>query len=319
MAVLGNIVPIAVATASNWSSHRILFFIGAVASCFAPILVTALPDHRRTTRRVAAFAGIPALTMLQAYTGGAASGYSVLMMMAMVWFGLQASDREVQGMVAMLAACAFVPMLLVGAPAYPPRWGNGLLLVLVGSTVAASLRMAVREVSRLTKDLRAEAVMDPLTGLLNRRGWEQGVQAELARTRRGARHVTLVAFDLDGFKELNDASGHDEGDRVLREMAQRIRSTLRPGDILARLGGDEFAAVLSDSTAETASSAVQRLRAIDPQLVEFSAGIAVYDRRESLDELLRRADLALYAAKAGGGNRSEVAPRSLAADQAMLL
>lgn len=314
LAVAGNVVPIAVATATDFSSHHPVFFVGAVGGCVAPVVVTALPERHRVLRRLAAFAGLPLLTLLQAYSGGAASGYSVLMMMAMVWFGMQASDREVLAMIAVLAGCAYLPMLVVGAPAYPVRWGNATVLVLIGATVAGSLRMATRETIRLTDRLRREAVVDPLTGLLNRRGWVPAAEHALEQARRIGSMVAIVTFDLDEFKQLNDSLGHDEGDRVLRETADRIRATMRGSDVVARLGGDEFAALLIHSTPEGAMGAAKRLREIAPPPVTFSAGIATWHEGEDLADLLRRADLALYAAKAGGGDRAEMAPRALTAE-----
>jgi diguanylate cyclase (GGDEF)-like protein len=313
LALLGNVVPVGIATASNWSSHRLPFFVGAAGVCVVPVLVTALPVRFVLLRRLAAFVGIPMLTLMQAYTGGSASGYAVLMMMAMVWFGLQATDREIVAMVALLAACSYLPMLTVGAPAFPVHWGNATLLLLIGSTVAGTLRFAMREAARLTERLRREAAIDPLTGLLNRRGWERAAGAELERARRTNWPISFVLIDLDEFKQLNDARGHDEGDRTLRETAERIRTTLRTIDISARIGGDEFVILLPDSTPEGAVAAVERLREIT-LLATFSAGVALWEPDEGLEELVRRADLALYAAKTSGGNRTELAPRQLAFD-----
>lgn len=98
---------------------------------------------------------------------------------------------------------------------------------------------------------------------------------------------------------------------MLRETADRIRSSLRAGDIVARHGGDEFVALLADTTPDAAMAVLQRLRETTPPLGAFSAGIAISDPDEELEDLHRRADLALYAAKAHGGNRTEFAPRSL--------
>jgi diguanylate cyclase (GGDEF)-like protein len=214
-------------------------------------------------------------------------------------------------MVVVLAGCAYLPMLLVGAPAFPVHWGNATLLVLIGATVAGSLRMAMRETMRVTERLRREAVIDPLTGLLNRRGWEPSAQKALDQARRLGSMVAMVTLDLDSFKQVNDSSGHDYGDRILRETADRLLATMRGSDVVARLGGDEFAALLIQSTSEGAIGAVKRLREITPAPVTFSAGIAIWESRETLSELLRRADLAMYAAKASGGDRAEMAPTAL--------
>jgi diguanylate cyclase (GGDEF)-like protein len=310
-AVLGNALPIAVATATNFDSHHTVFFIGAVGACLAPIAVTLLTRRHPIPFYAAAYGGIPALTMLQAYSGGAASGYAVLMMMAMIWFGVQTSDRELAIGMGVLAACSYGPMLIFGPSAYPVSWGHATLLVLVGLSVAYSLRTLTRETQKLHGRLLKEATIDDLTGLLNRRGWRLAAEQELARAGRDGTQVGLLILDLDSLKEINDSRGHDEGDRVLVETADRMRTALRAGDVLARLGGDEFGALLMDTSDGKALAAVERLREMTPELGCFSAGIAAWDGTEPLDELLRRADVALYTAKTDGGSRVEIAPPTL--------
>jgi diguanylate cyclase (GGDEF)-like protein len=288
--------------------HRPVFYLGAVVGCVAPLVVALVPRRRGLVFWAAAFAQIPALTLLQAYSGGAASSYSVLVIMAMVWFGLEASDLELVAGILVLATCCALPMVLVGAPAYPVSWGHAVLLMLVGVTVAISLRAVVRELGTLAQRFAQEAVVDDLTGLLNRRGWRYTAPRELARAARSGNPIALVALDLDNFKELNDELGHAHGDQTLRDTAERIRATLRAGDVVARLGGDEFVALLTNSTLTGSLTAIDRLRAATPAREAFSSGIAVWDRKEDLAELVRRSDLALYAAKAAGGGCTEVAP-----------
>ena len=300
LALLGNVIPIAIACLAGWSSHHTVFFIGAAGACMAPLLVTGLPASWTRTRRVSALAGLVALTMMQAYSGGAASGYGVLIVMPMVWFGLQAEDRDLLVMVAVLTACAYLPMVLFGAPAFPAHWANATLLVLVGTTVAGALRLVTRETTSLTERLRQDAVTDPLTGLLNRRGWQPAATAALSHAGRHRRPVSAAVFDLDAFKELNDEFGHERGDAALRQTAHALRSALRAGDIVARSGGDEFIALLIDTAPEDATTAIHRLISEHRRL---SAGVAGWDLHEPLDALVRRADLALYEAKRAGGHR----------------
>src|SRR5215213_1566254 len=292
-AVLGNAVPIAVATATNFESHHTVFFIGAAVAATAPIVVTMVTRSHPVPFYAAAYGVIPALTMMQAYSGGAASGYAVLMTMAMIWFGVQASDRELTVGMGVLAACAYLPMLIFGPPAYPVSWGHATLLVLVGLSVAYSLRAVTRETQMLNARLLKDATVDDLTGLLNRRGWRMAADRELARAAREGTEVGLLLLDLDSLKEINDTRGHDEGDRVLRETADRMRTALRAGDVLARLGGDEFGALLMDTSDGQALAAIERLNEMTPELGCFSAGVADWDGKEPLDELLRRADVAL--------------------------
>jgi diguanylate cyclase (GGDEF)-like protein len=131
---------------------------------------------------------------------------------------------------------------------------------------------------------------------------------ELARSSRAGTPTALLALDLDDLKHINDRRGHREGDRVLHDTAARMRATLRAGDVVARLGGDEFVALLTDSTLDGTLAAIDRLRAATPPDASFSAGVAIWDRAEALQDLLNRSDQALYAAKAAGGGRTEVAP-----------
>jgi diguanylate cyclase (GGDEF)-like protein len=311
-AILGNGLPLAVATATNFSSHHTVFFVGAVGALLAPIGVTIFSREESPIGfYAAALGGLPALTMMQAYSGGAASPYAVLMMMAMIWFGIQTSDRELATGIGILAACCYLPMLTFGPPAYPVSWGHATLLLLVGGTVALSLRALTRETQKLNERLVRDATVDDLTGLLNRRGWRMTAERELARASRERMQVGVLLIDLDSLKEINDTRGHDEGDRVLVETADRMRTALRAGDVLARLGGDEFGALLMDTSDGDALVAVDRLKQMTPELGSFSAGVAAWEGGQSLDELLRRADVALYSAKTDGGSRVEIAPPTL--------
>lgn len=309
--VLGNWLPIAVAIGTDFSSHHAIFFVGAAGAAAAPIGVTIFPRSRPVLFYLFALGGLPALTMMQAYSGGAASPYAILMLMAMIWFGIQATDREMMAGLVTLAACSYGPMLIFGPPAYPVDWGHATLLVMVGIAVAGSLRAVTRETQALSEKLRRDAVIDDLTGLLNRRGWREEGERGLARAGRGGNPVGLLLIDLDNLKEINDSRGHDDGDRVLRETADRLRHALRAGDVLARLGGDEFAALLTEADPDEMLGAIERLRQVTPELGAFSAGVASWDGSESLEHMLRRCDTALYSAKTSGGSRVELAPVAL--------
>jgi diguanylate cyclase (GGDEF)-like protein len=306
-AVVGNVLPVAIAVATQSSPRRPVFFAGAMAACLASLVMAVVPRERGLVFWAAAFGLIPALTLLQAYSGGTASGYCVLVVMAMVWFGLEATDAELAAGMIVLAACSTLPMVLIGAPAYPRSWGHAALLTLVGIAVAGSLRAVTRELGSLAQRFAQEAVVDDLTGLLNRRGWRYTAPLELARAARSGNPIAVVTLDLDNFKKLNDERGHEQGDRALRDTAERIRATLRAGDVLARLGGDEFVALLTNATLTGSLSAVARLRESTPDVEGFPAGVAAWDRREDIAELVRRSDLALYAAKGNGGGCTAVA------------
>jgi diguanylate cyclase (GGDEF)-like protein/PAS domain S-box-containing protein len=155
----------------------------------------------------------------------------------------------------------------------------------------------------LLRRLETAALTDQLTGLPNRRAWEETVDRELARATRDGHPVCVAVLDLDDFKRYNDQHGHLAGDLLLTQAAEAWRTQLRGGDVLARYGGDEFAALIPGRPLETALSVIERLRRATPQGSGCSAGVAVWDGAESATELFGRADAALYVAKESGRDR----------------
>ncbi|HUR86186.1 MAG TPA: sensor domain-containing diguanylate cyclase [Solirubrobacteraceae bacterium] len=149
------------------------------------------------------------------------------------------------------------------------------------------------------EDLRELCERDPLTGLLNRRAWDMALSGSL-RKRRRPMYVALL--DLDHFKDFNDRHGHPAGDDLLRRAAIAWRDALRTADVLARYGGEEFAILLAGCDLDSALEIVERVREATVDGETISIGIAMWDGRESGDELVRRADAALYDAKHAGRN-----------------
>jgi diguanylate cyclase (GGDEF)-like protein len=177
-------------------------------------------------------------------------------------------------------------------------------LLLLASEAAKALERA-----ELIARLAAEASHDPLTGLANRRTWDEVVTREIARAGRSGSTLSVALLDLDHFKAFNDAHGHLAGDDLLRKAAVRWQSRLRAGDLLARWGGEEFAVLMPDTTTASAVGIVQRLLDATPGDQTFSAGVVTTTGQPDLAELMAEADAALYRAKAGGRNRVEaVAP-----------
>jgi len=158
-------------------------------------------------------------------------------------------------------------------------------------------REAAREASRLAAELREESRTDLLTGLANRRRWEELAPLELARALRHGHPLSVVYLDLDDFKALNDTKGHAAGDAVLQSVARRWRQLVRAPDLLARVGGDEFAVLLGGPDEAEARAAANRLiEAAAPDAV-VSAGVAQWRTSETLTDLSARADADLYASK----------------------
>ena len=160
---------------------------------------------------------------------------------------------------------------------------------------------------RRRERLEQEARSDPLTGMLNRRGWDTAVAAALTSAAATGTPLTIAVADLDHFKAYNDTYGHPAGDRLLAGLGRRWRTELRVDDTLARLGGEEFGLALPETTAETARQLMERLARVVPDAQTCSAGIAEWTGEETAAVLLARADAALYEAKGTGRNRIVVA------------
>jgi diguanylate cyclase (GGDEF)-like protein len=170
----------------------------------------------------------------------------------------------------------------------------------------------------LRKDVELErlAITDPLTGLYNRRFFQSRLGVEIERAKRYGRVLSLVMLDVDNFKEINDRRGHQFGDHVLAEVGKILTGNVRAIDIVCRYGGEEFAVLLPETPLEKAGRAAEKLRTClkerfqkgrDPVALTVSLGVASYPSPRVADEndLVRRADAALYEAKGLGRDRVE--------------
>jgi diguanylate cyclase (GGDEF)-like protein len=151
--------------------------------------------------------------------------------------------------------------------------------------------------------LEIAARTDDLTGLLNRRAWDEELGRELARADRSGAILCVAILDLDRFKQYNDTHGHQAGDRFLKQIAGTWSGNLRTGDILARYGGEEFALALPGTNLEHSQQMLQRLCEALPEGQSASAGVCQWDGEETAEQLTARADTLLYAAKAAGRAR----------------
>lgn len=171
---------------------------------------------------------------------------------------------------------------------------------------------------RLRHDLHEQARFDILTRRPNRLSMQERLDVAITQTRRTSKTFSILIIDIDHFKQVNDLYGHDTGDSVLHGVAERLGQTLRPQDSLGRWGGEEFLAILPDTDAPKAQIIAERLRFLCADqpfhfgestiTATISAGVAVwYPGQSDINSLLRAADHALYAAKAGGRNRTVLA------------
>jgi diguanylate cyclase (GGDEF)-like protein len=171
----------------------------------------------------------------------------------------------------------------------------GLLALVAGMCAwqASSLERGRRELARMSRT-------DHLTGTLNRRGFHERVEGELARADRTGEPVALVLVDLDGFKHVNDAHGHAAGDQLLCWVADVLRGGLRPSDAAGRLGGDEFALLLPGIDAEAGRDVAERLRMTLARRTAASFGVAEFPLRRDAEALMAHADAELYREKPRG-------------------
>src|SRR3954469_22591861 len=184
-----------------------------------------------------------------------------------------------------------------------------LAYTLISRLGLSRLAGLAHELAEGQESLAALALEDPLTGLPNKRAFNDRLEAELGRAAREYYPVSVVAMDLDKFKQINDTWGHAVGDEALKKLARELQRQLRAGDLAGRLGGDEFMLALVRADAATAERVLERIKnalasvEIGPgrQKIRFSAGIAEFPRHATgMDDIVNRADAALYWVKAHG-------------------
>jgi diguanylate cyclase (GGDEF)-like protein len=178
----------------------------------------------------------------------------------------------------------------------------------------ADQMQSLAKVETLASEVYKLAALDQLTGLYNRRSGEQRLAQEISRAQRHGRPLTVLLMDLDGLKQINDRHGHAAGDTVLKGFADRLQRAIRGSDLAVRLGGDEFMALLPECRAEEVRHVLARLEGLEFEFddqklrLQYSRGWTDYAPGETPQELLKRADGALYENKRAG-KRRVVAPQ----------
>jgi two-component system, cell cycle response regulator len=176
-----------------------------------------------------------------------------------------------------------------------------------------SLQTLTESLSARSVTLEHEALTDGLTGMHNRRYFDDAMNEYLDQFRKIDKPIGLMILDLDHFKKVNDTYGHDVGDEVLRQIARCLQEFTRYHDVVARLGGEEFAVVAPNMSRESLFKLADRIRHAISSLkiksgnvtlgVTMSIGLAIWDHKETAEELYKRADMQLYQAKRTGRNR----------------
>jgi diguanylate cyclase (GGDEF)-like protein len=244
-----------------------------------------------------------------ALDGGSKSPLGVLLVLPVLFAALVYPPFGV-GLIAALSELAYVLVVVTGpAPGASRSLVTGVMLAMAGGiSVMASVNRYVQERARakLADRLHELATHDGLTGCLSYRAFREALVAESARARRYLRPFSLILADLDSFKSVNDTYGHDVGDAIVRGVAEAFREGARAPDVVGRIGGDEFAILLPEMTSVRAEQVARRLQLHVrnrklPVAVTVSYGSATwFGPGDDLEDVIRRADRALYAAKDAG-------------------
>jgi diguanylate cyclase (GGDEF)-like protein len=255
------------------------------------------------------YAGIALVALGVALTGGADSVYRGLFLLAVVAGVAVHPPRRAVPLLVALTVAAALPLAFESHPGDTARFiARDLLVWLSLAAIAMALMHSVRaqRVEARERERRESllARVDPLTGLGNRRAFEEALAAEGARSRRAGSTLSLLALDIDEFKQVNDSFGHEAGDSVLRAIAETLRKESRVSDRAFRWGGDEFVVLLPDTSAEQARGACDRFtRAIEANAsapdgtpLHVSCGTSLLSG-EGEERLLAEADAALYGHK----------------------
>jgi diguanylate cyclase (GGDEF)-like protein len=187
-----------------------------------------------------------------------------------------------------------------------------IFLVIISCVLSVTIFVLIKNI-KLTKVLNKIASHDALTGIFNRRYFLEQAKIQISRSLRLSKECFIILYDLDHFKRVNDTYGHSAGDTVLREIAQRIKKTIRPYDLFGRYGGEEFIMLMCDTDRENVINATERVRQVvcnkpvDHDGISIpttaSFGVACVHTEEELNEMIEFADEALYRAKNEGRNK----------------
>jgi diguanylate cyclase (GGDEF)-like protein len=212
-----------------------------------------------------------------------------------------------RGQLLLLTGGVMVAPALLVAQSLEHRVADGVAIAAGSATmfllVVARMAQLLQQAERDSTQVRELSRRDELTGLPNRRAWTDELPRALEQARRDGTSISIGMIDVDRFKLFNDRYGHPAGDRLLQEAAVAWHGALRRSDTLARYGGEEFIVLLPGTDLEQSKVAVERVKASTPAGQTFSAGVAEWDGSETSQDLVGRADAALYAAKAGGRDR----------------
>jgi diguanylate cyclase (GGDEF)-like protein len=280
-----------------------------LAGALVPVIVVAalfVPWERLPawTQAVPALVPLVMVALVRASHDSIETAYSPVVLLPVFWFALYGTRQQLLVSVLAVGATLAVPSPAIDGDAYPvTEAGAALLWMTIAGITGFTVSELVRQREALEVILGRLAHTDALTGLPNRRAWDDELSREIGRADRNGSPLSAVLLDLDHFKEFNDLHGHQAGDEHLRTAAQWWRERLRGSDTIARYGGEEFAILLPGTTVERAEEVVRELLGSVPSGETVSAGVAEWNGSESGLQLIARADLGLYEAKRTGRDR----------------
>jgi diguanylate cyclase (GGDEF)-like protein len=283
------------------------FAVGVLIAAAASGLIAAsvvvlpwgkLPSFLQAVPPLAYLGVVPLLT-----EGNEASPFAALALLPVVWLALHGTVGQLNAALLAVACLFLAPGMMATGEQAATDLRAGVLWTALAVGLGYAIQHLVRALRTRTEALEAAALTDYITGLPNRRAWEERLPRFLATERRSELPVSVAFVDLDGFKEFNDLFGHQAGDALLRDCGVRWVSQLRSTDFVARHGGDEFAVVLPGCGLDDAHKLMERLKAVIPQGLTASVGVVCWSGEETPDQLMRRADVALYEAKRSGRDR----------------
>lgn len=290
--------------------HRLAIAGLAAIAVVGSLVLLRLPLERLLHGRFEVFftvwtiALVTLVSLSVALDGGASSPFIVVLFVA-VGFSALSYPLWPAAISGTIATGAYIAIVAIdgGVPASTAVFTAASL---AGFTILGASQASNSDLHR--GDMHRMSHSDALTGCLNRRGFEQDIGEVLARARARDGHAALVLFDLDDFKDVNDAHGHAAGDALLRWVVGTVTDALTPGERLGRLGGDEFAVVIEDALHAHASRRADELQALIAERVHASFGVAAYpEDGGAYEQLHHAADAELYRAK----RAREARPREL--------
>jgi len=260
------------------------------------------PSYLQALPPLAFFAVIPFLRHAE---GGAGSGYGLLALLPILWLALYGTRFQLTLAFAAMIMTFAAPIILLGEPRYPlTEWRRVLIWASLGPLIGLTVQQLVTEIRRLATRLNEVARLDTLTGIPNRRAWDEELTRELSRAHRSGKPVSVAVLDIDNFMAFNDGNGHRAGDQFLKDVAAACDEEIKDVDLVARYGDDEFALLLTDCALDDAHSVVQRVKRAALKDQTCSVGVACWDGSETAEELVMRANNVLEEASKAEADRA---------------